>query len=92
MPLFPNRNGRARQSGKASLAKLDVLCSQTAAHPLPVRMKCIGMSTSNKGNPMAVYACPFHGCSFREGWVEDGRGKPTRLWRGDNHRFRHKKG
>jgi len=91
MALFRKRNRHARQPGNTGLTRIDVLCSPTTAHPLPVRMKCIGMGRSNKGNPMAVYACPFPGCPFREGWVEDGRGNPTRLWRGDHRRFRHKK-
>lgn len=91
MVLFPPRPRQTRNSGKVNLERLDVLCSHTATHPLPVKMKCIGVSTSNKGAPMAVYACPFRGCSRREGWVQNGRGKAFRLWRRNHRRSQHRR-
>lgn len=67
----------------AFLKRLDVLCHNTAAHPLPVKMKCLSEGTSAQGHPMAIYACPFHGCPWREGWVQKRlTGKPFRLWAG----------
>ncbi len=65
------------------LTRLDRLCPKTATHPLPVKMVCIAKSKSDRGHPMAVIACPFRGCTWREGWVHDYRtGCPTRLWAG----------
>jgi hypothetical protein len=58
--------------------RLHVLCHDHR-HPLPVAMTHIGDSTSDRGQPMAVYACPL--CGTRQGWVVDFRtGKPWRLW------------
>lgn len=86
MALFINSGRRARRQQKTNLRRLDVLCCKTAKHPLPVKMKCIGQSASRQGQPMAVYACPFAGCQWREGWVESRSGKPKRLWGGRHRR------
>ena len=60
---------------------LELLCSPKANHQLPVRLEMIGESVSDRGQPMAIYACPS--CNWREGWVVDRRrGKPFRLWAG----------
>ena len=65
------------------LGHLHRLCRNMAVHPLPVKLVFIAMSTSDRGQPMAVYACPFSGCNYREGWVHDFRtGHPKRLWAG----------
>lgn len=65
------------------MARLDILHQQTHKHPLPVKMKFIAASATDKGQPMAVYACPFPDCNWREGWVQDIRtGKPICLWNG----------
>jgi hypothetical protein len=64
---------------------LDLLCRQTVAHQLPVRMKFISEALSDRGRQTAVYACPFAGCTWREGWVIDNHNhshKPFRLWAG----------
>jgi len=62
------------------LTRLDVVCTK---HPLPVRMKFIAATTSDKGQPCAVYACEFPGCNWREGYVAERRtGQPFRLWKG----------
>ena len=64
-----------------SYAKMQVLCTCQEQHVLPVRMVFIGWSKSDKGQPMAIYACPFHGCGARQGWVRDHRtGRPYRLF------------
>ena len=66
------------------LKTLEVLCTR---HPIPIRMKCIGESVSHAGEPMAVYACEYPGCGWREGWVRDRRsGRPLRLWKGVHHK------
>lgn len=58
--------------------RLSVLC-RSAAHPLPCAMKHIGDATSDKGFPMAIYACPL--CNTREGYVRDfATGKPRQLF------------
>ena len=65
------------------MKELDVVCRRTEAHPIPAKMKFIGAGVSDRGQPMAVYACPFPGCQWREGWVQDRRTrKPFRLWAG----------
>jgi hypothetical protein len=51
------------------LKRLDVLCHNTAAHPLPVKMKFIAESLSDKGMAMGIYACTFQGCAQRHGWI-----------------------
>ena len=66
------------------LKTLEVLCTR---HPIPIRMKCIGESVSHAGDPMAVYACEYTGCDWREGWIQDHRnGCPLRLWKGVHHK------
>jgi hypothetical protein len=73
----------APQGFPERLKRLDVLCRDTAAHPLPVKMKFISESTSDRGQAMAVYACPYHECNWRTGWViNQETGKPFRLWAG----------
>ena len=65
------------------MKRLDnVLCRQSVAHQLPLKMKCIGESLSDNGRPMAIYACPFCGCTWREGWVVDRYNdrRPHCLW------------
>jgi hypothetical protein len=65
------------------LKRLDLLCPERSVHPLPVKMVFIAESTSAKGQPMAVYACPFAGCQHRQGWVQErGTDRPFRLWAG----------
>ena len=65
------------------MKKLDVLHHGTKIHPLPVKMKFIAETVSQQGYPMAIYACPFAGCNWREGWIQDPRtGKAKRLWSG----------
>jgi hypothetical protein len=65
------------------MRRLDILCKNTAVHPLPVRMKFIGEESSDSGQPMAVYACPIAGCNCRQGWVQERRtSRPFRLWAG----------
>lgn len=91
MVLFPKRHGRCGKKKQMGLEKLDVLCSHLKVHQLPVKMKCIGVSKSRKGEPMAIYACPFNGCAQREGWVQGRRGTPTRLWRGDHEHHRRRR-
>lgn len=68
------------------MKKLDLIC-YGRKHLLPVRMTFIAESASDRGFPMAVYACPYHDCSHREGWVQDVRtGTPKRLWAGNGKR------
>lgn len=65
------------------MKRLDLLCNRFDRHPLPCKMKFIGESTSDSGQPMAVYACPHPGCGWREGWVVDRHThRPRRLWAG----------
>ena len=69
--------------------RLNVICTCRDAHHLPIRMKFIGFSWSDKGASMAVYACPYHGCNWREAYVQDYRtGQPRCLFgkKFDNHR------
>lgn len=67
----------------AFLKRLHVLCPHRDVHALPVRMVCIGESTSHRGEPMAIFGCPFAGCRWREGWIPDRvSGRPFRLWAG----------
>jgi hypothetical protein len=71
----------------AFMKRLDLLCKTTGVHQLPVRMKFISESSSDRGKPMAIYACPA--CNWREGWIIDARGhshRPMRLWAGPHHR------
>ncbi len=91
MPLFTRKHHFTQDSHRrvvivkptlpGFIKRLDVLCRQNVAHQLPLKMKCIGESLSVRGRPMAIYACPFHGCNWREGWVVDRlTGRPHRLW------------
>ena len=66
------------------MKRLDILHSPSERHPLPVRMRYIGCRLTHRSDQvMYVYACPFPGCKWREGWVQDRRtGKPFRLWCG----------
>ncbi len=67
------------------MKKLDLLC-HGRTHILPVKMHLIAESTSDRGLPMAVYACPYRDCNHREGWVQDVRtGGPRRLWSGNRN-------
>lgn len=63
----------------AFMKRLNLVC-RSHIHPwLKTRMTLIGQSTSNDGQPMAIYACPT--CGWREGWVQDYvTGNPRRLW------------
>jgi hypothetical protein len=59
--------------------RLDLLCKEPG-HPLPCRMRFIGLGTSPKGQAYATYACPL--CNTREGWVFDRyTSRPVQLWR-----------
>ena len=96
MALFPSHNKRRPNNKQRKnndnphrlprhLTELDLLCHNTESHPLPVRMKLISKEVkSNRGEPMAVYACLFPGCHWREGWIADryNRKKSYQLWRG----------
>jgi len=65
------------------MKRLDIICRRTEVHPIPTKMRFIGEGVSDKGQPMSIYACPFSGCNWREGWVQDYRtSKPIRLWAG----------
>ncbi len=88
--LFSNHQRKTRPQGRHVvmmeeparlpdfLRQLERLCHDHH-HPLPCRMTFIGPSTSDKGRPMAMYACPL--CNYREGWVADYRtGQPWRLF------------
>ncbi len=67
------------------LRHLDRYCSRSGH--LAVRMECItdDTCTSDRGGPMAVYACPL--CNWREGYIRDRRrpNRAYRLWAGYNH-------
>jgi hypothetical protein len=89
-PRGPRRPGERGSGGLPEfMHRLDLLCRQTVAHQLPVRMQFISEALSDRGRPTAVYACPFTGCTWREGWVLDkhspGR-KPFQLWAGFHRR------
>lgn len=59
----------------------EALCHCLHNHPLPVRMIFSGWGTSDHGQPMAIYACPYQGCGARQGWVRDFRtNRPYRLF------------
>lgn len=74
----PRKTYGARTPG--FLRGLDLLCKNHRAHQLALRMVLIGESLSDRGQQMAVYACP--NCNCREGWVQDRyTGRPKRLWR-----------
>jgi hypothetical protein len=65
------------------MRRLELLCHNSDAHPLPVKMKFIAETMSDKGLPMWVYGCCFRGCRHREGYVQERySGKPYRLWAG----------
>ena len=91
MTLFyrpPRRRRRPapRPQLPASLTRLKRICYHQHAHVLPVQMVLIGRTVSDQGTPMAVYACPYRRCGWREGHVLDFRsGRPRRLW-GNFHR------
>jgi len=78
-PIRPAvRQPQPRAELPAFMHRLNGLCHDHS-HPLPVALVHIGDITSDRGQPMAVYACPL--CGTREGWVVDFRtGKPWRLW------------
>jgi len=60
------------------LQQLDLVC-RNHAHPLPCTMTFIGKTHSNRGQSVAMYACPL--CNYREGWVQDQyTGKPHKLF------------
>jgi hypothetical protein len=89
IPMPPNHHDghypTSRKRGQAQplpryLTRLDLICRNTAAHPLPVSMIFIGESVSDRGQQMCVYACAHDGCSWREGWVPD-RENPRRPYR-----------
>jgi hypothetical protein len=90
MALFSFRRGpqpvivvRPRSCLSPFMKRLHVLCHHAQVHPLPVKMTCIAESSSHRGEPMAIYACPFHSCRCRQGWILDPRsGRPRRLWAG----------
>lgn len=63
-----------------ALERLNILCRDNS-HPLPCAMILIARTVSDKGAPMAIYACPI--CNQREGWILDRfTGHPIRLWSG----------
>ncbi len=76
----PRRMIVVRQAARvpSHMARLDVLC-HCKSHPLPCRAKFIGFSRSDKGQPIAMYACPL--CNCRQGWCRDhATGRPRPLF------------
>ena len=72
----------------AWMKKLDLLCHNDGAHPLPVKMVCIATipDATVLGGFRYIYACPFgrgngNACEMREYWVQKNN-KPRRIWRG----------
>lgn len=66
-----------------ALKRLQRVCNCGHAHALPVEMALIARTFSDKGTPMAVMACPYRNCNYREGWVIDFRtGMPRKIWHG----------
>lgn len=77
--LFNHATRRYGERIPRLLKGLNPICKNFRAHGLPLRMVLIGESQSDRGQPMAVYACP--NCNCREGYVEDRyTGRPLRLW------------
>jgi hypothetical protein len=78
----PLRRQRPQPGLPNYLKQLELFCRNTDAHPLPILMKCIGESLSDRGQKTAIYACPHKNCDWREGWVPDRRNprRPYRLW------------
>jgi hypothetical protein len=78
------RDPYRRPSGRPAgwMKSLNLLCHNSAAHPLPVRMVGIGTVRHPKYRWQYVYACPHPHCRLREGWIIGYDGKPFRLWRG----------
>jgi len=73
----------------AWMKKLDLLCHNDGAHPLPVKMIDIGTvpDATVDGGFRYIYACPFgrgngNACEMREYWVLGTKNKPRRIWRG----------
>jgi hypothetical protein len=71
------------------MTKLDLLCHNDSAHPLPVKLVNIGTIPDPKvdGGFRYIYACPYgrgngNACDMREYWVLGNNGKARRLWRG----------
>jgi hypothetical protein len=71
------------------MEKLDLLCHNDSAHPLPVKMVHIGTipDATVDGGFRYIYACPFgrgngNACEMRECWVLSNNNKPRRMWRG----------
>ena len=61
----------------------EVLCPCRDRHNLPVIMALISVKLADNGLPMAIFACPYSGCAWREGWLRDLRTpRPIRLWAG----------
>jgi len=59
----------------------EALCQCLQHHPLPVRMTFVGWDTSDRGQTVAIYICPYQGCGSRQGWVKDFKtGQPRRLF------------
>ncbi len=86
MSLFQSLRRRQQhrqphRQGPAVSRQLNVVCHCGTVHLLPVRMTLIAQSRTSDGRPMAVFACPYRGCQWREGWVIDFyTGRPRRLW------------
>jgi hypothetical protein len=71
------------------MEKLDLLCHNDGAHPLPVKMVHIGTipDATVDGGFRYIYACPYgrgngNACEMREYWVLSNNNKPRRMWRG----------
>lgn len=57
---------------------LSLFCTR---HALPLPMRFLNESATDRGDPMAVYGCGDRYCSYREGWIQDFHtGHPKRLW------------
>jgi hypothetical protein len=57
---------------------LSLFCTQ---HALPLPLRFLAESASDRGKLMAVYGCSDRRCSYQEGWIHDPvSGHPRRLW------------
>lgn len=76
--------GHRRPGPWRQMAELNCLCPANAIHPLPVRMTCIARQPDTRSGDdfQYIYACPFHPCLWREGWILGREGRPFKLWRG----------
>jgi hypothetical protein len=57
---------------------LSLFCTR---HALPLPLRFLAESSSDRGEPMVVYGCSDRYCGYREGWVQDSHtSHPRRLW------------